>query len=89
MIRIELSEIQKEKIETIYWEWIKRVHLKKFISVLKQDDMLRTLVMKGRENRDNRELADAIKEFLLLDCNKLEEMKKYIEELRIQNKNIG
>ena len=57
--------------------------------MLKQDDMLRTLVMKGRENRDNRELADAIKEFLLLDCNKLEEMKKYIEELRIQNKNIG
>lgn len=61
MIRIELSEIQKEKIETIYWEWIKRVHLKKFISVLKQDDMLRTLVMKGRENRDNRELADGNK----------------------------
>lgn len=89
MIRIELSEIQKEKIETIYWGWIKRLHLKKFISVLKQDDILRTLIMKGRENRDDRELADAIKEFLLLDCNKLEEMKKYIEELRIQNKNIG
>lgn len=83
MIRIAMSENQREKIETIYWNWMSRYHLEDFIKVIEADTQLRELIFKRDEAKDI-----SLKKYLLSDCDKLTQIKSAIDKrgIKLQDK---
>ena len=45
MIKIYISERQKEKIEKIYWDWMSKYHLKDLIAIIKMDSVMENLIL--------------------------------------------
>lgn len=80
MIRIPILEKQKQEIETIYWNWIKKYHLKALLNIVKRDDVLKDMIMDNAKN-----ITEAIKKYLLADSNDLAKMKSDIDN---RNKKI-
>lgn len=83
MIKIPLSESQKNKIENIYWDWICKYHIEKLIETIKNDKTMRELVLNGKKD-----LKDAIKKFLLSDYSELEIIKERIDKIRESNASL-
>ena len=83
MIRIQISNTQKESIEKIYWDWIKQYHLINLIGIINNDVVLKRLIMEGEK-----ELKPAIKKFLLSDYNRLIQIKTQIDEMRDKKEKI-
>lgn len=77
MIKIPVSEKQKDDIEKIYWTWISKYHLDSLKTVIENDDALKRLIVK-----DDETLEASIKKYLLNDCNYLEKLKIDIDEMR-------
>ena len=69
MIRIPISDEKREEIEKIYWNWMSRYHLKDMIKVIKSDSVMDSLVLKPYMPE-----KEAVKNFLLADCNELEKI---------------
>ena len=74
MIRIPISDEKREEIEKIYWNWMSRYHLKDMIKVIKSDSVMDSLVLKPYMPE-----KEAVKNFLLADCNELEKIKEYLD----------
>ncbi len=84
MIKIPISKRQKEEIEKIYWNWISKYHLQNFIDIINNDDILKDLIFNGKKD-----LATALKSFLLSNCDELDNLKSKLDRLRIRNKHIN
>lgn len=74
MIKIPVSEDQRYEIEAIYWKWLSRYHLGKFLSVVEADTDLKELIVKDGEDR-----ATALRKYLLSDSDKLAQIKSTID----------
>lgn len=83
MIKIPISEKQKEKIEKIYWGWMKKYHLEELIETIEEDDVIKELILEGEED-----LRKAIKKYLLSDYSELFKIKSRIDKFRTENKRI-
>ena len=83
MIKIPVSEIQKNEIEKIYWDWICKYHIDNLLQVLKKDKVLKKLILD-----DKRNMKDALKKFLLSDYNELKNIKKRIDKIREEDNYI-
>ncbi len=83
MIRIPISEKQKEEMEAIYWNWMERYHLEKLLAIIAKDAIFKELVMDGKAD-----LLDALKTYLFSDCDELERQKSRIDNMRAENKYI-
>lgn len=83
MIKIPVSETQKDKIEKIYWNWICKYHIENLLQVINEDDTIKELITNGKRN-----LKDAVKEFLLADYSELKQIREHIDRLRKENKYI-
>lgn len=81
MIKIPVSEKQKDDIEKIFWTWISKYHLDGFKKVIVNDDVLKRLIVK-----DNETLETSLKKYLLNDCNDLARVKAAIDEMRGKGK---
>lgn len=81
MIKISISEEQKKDIEETYWKWISQYHLKKFMTILKQDYEFRRLIVSEDKDLNDGELEKTLKKFLLLDCCELEQIKIKIDRM--------
>lgn len=84
MIKIPISKKQKEEIERIYWNWINTYHLKNFMVIINNDDILKNLISKGKKD-----LVAATKSFLLSNCDELDNLKFNIDKLRVRNKHVN
>ena len=77
MIKIPISEKQKENIEKIYWDWMSKHHLEKFKSIIENDSALKKLIAKTNETLDV-----SIKKYLLSNYSNLEKVKIEIDKMR-------
>ena len=84
MLKIPISKKQKEEIERIYWNWINTYHLKNFMVIINNDDILKNLISKGKKD-----LVAATKSFLLSNCDELDNLKLNIDKLRVRNKHVN
>lgn len=82
MQRIRLSNEQKNKIEKLFWKWFKRYHLGNFHYVIKKDSVLQHLIFGKRVVTD-----EGIKQYLLLEPEKLELKKQEIDGAGYKLKN--
>lgn len=83
MIKIPISEKQKEEMEAIYWNWLGRYHLGELLAIIARDAVFKELVMDGEAD-----IQDALKTYLFSDCDELERQKSRIDNMRAQNKHI-
>lgn len=80
MIKIPVSEKQKDDIEKIYWTWISKYHLNSLKTVIENDDVLKRLIVK-----DNETLETSLKKYLLNNYDNLAQVKVAIDEMRVRN----
>lgn len=80
MIKIPVSEKQKDDIEKIYWTWISKYHLDSLKTVIENDDVLKRLIVK-----DNETLETSLKKYLLNNYDNLAQVKDAIDEMRVRN----
>lgn len=83
MIKIPISEKQKNEIEKIFWIWISKYHLDNLKSVIKKDGVLKRLIV-----RDDETLEESLKKYLLNDCNDLAQVKVDIDEMRSRGEHL-
>ena len=84
MIKIPISENQKQKIEKIYWDWINKYHLKNLLAIIEKDGVLKQLILSNEKD-----LEVALKKYCLADYSELFHIKSRIDEMRIRNKKIS
>lgn len=84
MIKIPISEKQKENIEKIYWDWMSKHHLEKFKSIIENDSALKKLIAKTNETLDV-----SIKKYLLSNYSNLEKVKIEIDKMRKSNEHLN
>lgn len=84
MIKIPISQKQKQKIEKLYWDWISSYHLQKFATVVNNDQVLHEFIFNGEKYS-----AMALKKFLLSSCGELENLKARLDIMRTKNKHIN
>ena len=77
MIKIPISEKQKEEMEAIYWNWLGRYHLGELLAIIARDAVFKELVMDGEAD-----IQDALKTYLFSDCDELERQKSRIDNMR-------
>ncbi len=80
MIKIPVSEKQKDDIEKIYWTWISKYHLDSLKNVIENDDVLKRLIVKNNET-----LETSLKKYLLNNYDNLAQLKVAIDEMRVRN----
>ena len=80
MIKIPVSEKQKDDIEKIYWTWISKYHLDSLKTVIENDDVLKRLIVK-----DNETLETSLKKYLLNNYDNLAQVKVAIDKMRVRN----
>ena len=73
MIKIPLSEKQKEEMERIYWKWMSRYHLKNLLKVIESDAALKELVVKDEDAKVS------LRKYLLLNYEELGKIKVAID----------
>ena len=74
MIKIPISEKQKEEIEMIYWKWMSRYHLKNFLKVIESDTALKELIIK-----DDEDAEVSLRRYLLSNYEELGRIKAAID----------
>lgn len=74
MIKISISEKQKEEMEMIYWKWMSRYHLKKFLKVIESDAALKKLIVKDGEDAEV-----SVRKYLLSNYEELSKIKSAID----------
>ncbi len=74
MIKIPLSDNQRKDMETIYWNWMSRYHLRNFLQVIENDTELKKVIVKDKDDT-----ALSLKKFLLADDKELEQIKSAID----------
>ena len=92
MIYIVLEEEKREKIEKLYWEWLKKnkfSNLNKIKKIIDGDEYFQELIISSRINGSTDKITyDDIKEFLLSDYEALKGIRKKIKEKDKQDKAI-
>lgn len=83
MIRIPISEEQKKEIQKIYWDWIRRYHMKELLTIIKTDSVFSNLILKDKTN-----IEEEVKKYLFSDYNQLYQIKKKIDGQRMKKKYI-
>lgn len=74
MIKIPISEKQKEEMEMIYWKWMSRYHLKNFLKVIESDAALKELIIK-----DDEDAEVSLRRYLLSNYEELGKIKVAID----------
>ncbi len=74
MIKIFISEKQKEEMEMAYWKWMSRYHLKDFLKIIEGDMTLKELVVK-----DDETVEISLKKYLLSNYRELGRIKHTID----------
>lgn len=74
MIKIFISEKQKEEMEMAYWKWMSRYHLKNFLKIIEGDITLKELVVK-----DDETVEISLKKYLLSNYRELGRIKSTID----------
>lgn len=74
MIKIFISEKQKEEMEMAYWKWMSRYHLKDFLKIIEGDMTLKELVVK-----DDGTVEISLKKYLLSNYRELGRIKSTID----------
>lgn len=74
MIKIPITEKQKEEMEMIYWKWISRYHLKNFLTVIESDVALKELIVKDDEDAEG-----SLRRYLLSNYEELDRIKSAID----------
>lgn len=77
MIKIPISEKQKEEMEMIYWKWMSRYHLKNFLRVIESDAALKELIVK-----DDEDAEVSLRKYLLSNYEELGKIKSAIDMRR-------
>jgi hypothetical protein len=84
MIKIPISNKQKEEVEKIYWNWLNTWHLKKLLAIIERDAVFKELIKNGEED-----IAIALKKYLLSNYDELEQLRLKIDKMRTKNQYIN